>query len=275
MGSYACALRDRGYAQISPYNDNDARLAQKCFRDLIAQVTPATLSQFSFCTRPRPCGTVENDLGFIDWVDSSARAQALQPKDLKYIFHYHPSLMEKLKEKETQELFSPDEMRRLAGFLRVCDSVYEYNQSIAEGLLSQFDTLNFVPESFRDACREGGNNSISDSFSVLRVLYYPGGGDEKRAGVHFDRALLTLHSCDEGGELFVRHKDGTEHGVSPPRGSLLAFWGVKAGLIAEPHGVHIPPVAHGSRARPREARSAVIFFSHSSHDVWDAPKVTY
>ncbi len=275
MGAAARALREHGCTQLGPCNDRDARLAQKSFRELIEQVTPAKLSRFSFCTRPRPCGTRENDLGFIDWVDPSARAGAMYQKDRKYVFHYHPSLVGKLQAPETRMHFSEKELEQLGAFLASCGWVYVYNQLIAEALLSAFDSLKLVPESFRDACVQGNTSAVTDPFSLLRVLYYPGGGEEKRAGVHFDKALLTLHSCDEGGELFVRHEDGEEQVVSPPPQSLFAFWGVKADLIAHPHGVRIPPVAHGSRARPGEARSAVIFFCHSAHDVWDAPKVLY
>ena len=105
--------------------------------------------------------------------------------------------------------------------------------------------------------------------STLRLLLYPDIPGQTGAKEHFDKSWLSLHLGDDGGEIMVLDASGQWVKASPPRGSLLFFFGVKA--LALSNG-ELKPLRHKSTTLPGKERTAAVMFVHADvgHVVSDA-----
>ena len=101
--------------------------------------------------------------------------------------------------------------------------------------------------------------------NVTRYLYYlahTGASTDQLQGAkgHYDRSFLTLHMGDVGGYLTAHLPRGEIIKVSPKRGQLLVFFGVK--VFAVTRGA-IRPLWHGSVIDGSTfTREAGVHFSH-------------
>lgn len=269
------ALSVQGYVIIPGYDNSLSVSAQDYFSEFLKRWSLDELRTLTRTHEERPDGKYEPDDGFIDWAGTVTQSSNGFQKDVKRMFHYRPDFWKMflgcMSMNMPQKSFSI-ETRFL---LQKCQSLFVYHMQIALALLVAFDRLQIIPGSFAHAFQECLEYPVATSRSLVRLIDYPSQIGTERARVHFDRSFLTLHAGDEGGELFVRHEDGTEVVVSPKPGEILAFWGAKATLHTKDCAHVLSPVAHGARGAQNSTRRAVVSFWHINHVLWDAPKVPY
>ncbi len=269
-------LHAQSFAVINAYDDRQSSELQEKLSYLIETYGFDLLSQFSYAIEERPDGSFEPDDGFLDVGGNKSVNAYGHEKDRKRIFHFRPALS-LLIPGQLHSSFDYGERFRadLIEFLRLSEKVYLHHQSIARRLTQAFDSLGVVPCSFEREIDKALRDPIATSRSVLRLLDYPPYENEVKAKVHFDKSCLTLHAGDIGGELFARLPNGEERAISPRKGQMIVFWGVKARVLVSKHGHVLSPLAHGVRGKPNEVRKAVVSFWHTNEVLWDAPKVMF
>lgn len=111
--------------------------------------------------------------------------------------------------------------------------------------------------------------SVPYNVSTLRLLSYPDVPGQSGAKAHYDKSWLTFHLGDDGGEIKVLDDSKQWVIASPPRGSVLVFFGVKALSLS---GGTLKPLRHLSTTLPGKERTAAVMFVHTDigHEVCDA-----
>jgi hypothetical protein len=272
MSHVAPSLLRQGFVRIQNYDGRATRLLQESFSALIAIYGVEKLRNFTYEIEKRPDGKFEPDDGFLDVGGVSGGGIV---KDKKRMFHFRANLFSYIEYTTARYKFDDAFCRDLNKFLQLCQVVYQYHRDIAQILLRESDKVLCLESSFEEAFVQSLQFPASTSRSVLRLLDYPAHGGEIKAKVHYDRSFLTLHAGDVGGELFIRHRDGSEEVVSPQEGEIIAFWGMKAQIFGMKSKHLICPVAHGVRGKPQEVRKAIVSFWHINEVLFDAPKVLY
>jgi hypothetical protein len=257
-------LCENGYCYITYRQSFSAIEAMQKFSALLEKWNdPMLWRQLTLRLEKRPDGVLEADDGFI-----SPESGGMF-KELKQLFHYRPSSEAKIVAALRgvgNEAFFND----VFDLLEKCRNVYSVQLLIVIGVLAEI-AKNY-PE-LAPLLRDFETNDVSPVLtgrSVLRLLDYPPEAGMEKTSAHCDRALITFHAGDDGGELYAITRGGKEIVVSPKRGEALLFWGEKAEIATRNLKKGLTPLEHGSRGNIGERRRAVVSFFHTNIVLWDA-----
>lgn len=131
-----------------------------------------------------------------------------------------------------------------------------------QGIIAEFSTalqqeLGIMSSCFRTAIDHCGINSVPYSVNTLRGLFYENGPEQTGAKEHSDRAFLSGHCGDLGGELQAHIENSGWQRISPEIGHMLIFPGAKALWMT---AGQIKPLKHRSVTVPGEDRRALVAF---------------
>lgn len=253
MDDCASALVHEGFVIVPPHLHNISVT-------LIEEASDASFELIKFMaelqcqTRFYRKGETDPDVGLVHRTPEEG-------KDIKYFLHVAhdfmsfvgtcPSLKVALTPfgqeiKALMDLYCDLNFLNQSLLARMCDLVPTWQGKQAE-----------VVGAYADSC----TTSIPDGTTTLRGLWYKAKEKHKGARGHYDRGLLTNHLGDFGGTLFGHREKSTGGAfvVSPPRGHILVFLGIKAPILTEGF---LKPMWHSASSNPKEDRRALVLFGH-------------
>lgn len=180
--------------------------------------------------------------------------------DEKSVFNYKEGL-----HSVAEWRFGVDGLTKIEqAFLSSCAQLHGALLSCALDVARAIDAGAQVPEvSFLAEVEAATRTPAAWSRHMLRHLFYPprADGEMRRAGVHRDRSLFTLHLGDRGGYLYTPDTHGMTQKIEVPLGMAAVFFGRKAEHVSQGKLRALP---HGSSAQPGETRRATVFFVHAN-----------
>lgn len=182
-------------------------------------------------------------------------------KDIKYFFHLAHDLRLLIKTvPELESRLKPHRQHIAALEALYYDLFYFLKVVVLHTQLAVFALRELRP-SLAEQFSKTFTESLPDSTSTLRGLWYPASESHRGARGHFDRSFITAHLGDRGGSLFGHREMGTGQAfdISPETGQILLFWGVKA--LIHSQGA-LKPLWHSATTRPDEDRQALVLFGH-------------
>lgn len=242
----AGTLFSRGWA-LAPFDRDSTRRAQELFRDFLARKSPEERARWTcFIEDPN-----DPDYGYI-------RKGERGGEDSKHCFHWTLALSELLSKKEVVLGRADQE------FLSECKKLYEECDRLARAVAAAIDSECSLPISFAEELKRSALAPAPFSRSTVRLSEYDSLESSKRAQVHRDRSLFTIHAGDTGGKLFEYSDEAGDdpQEIDVPRDMAVVFFGLKAELLT--NGI-CRALWHGAEAEVGEKRSICTFFSHANY----------
>jgi hypothetical protein len=219
-----------------------------------SQALIEAMAQFDCQTALLRYGEREPELGLVHRTPDDG-------KDIKYFLHLAHDLRFLIKTVPELEIKLRPHRHHIAVLEALYYDVYFFlNVVLLHAKLEVLALRQLTPDLI-ERFNKSFTESLPDSTSTLRGLWYPASQAHQGARGHFDRSFITAHLGDRGGSL-LGHREmglGQAFDISPKFGQILLFWGVKALMLSQ--GT-LMPLWHSATTRPDEDRQALVLFGH-------------